>query len=140
MSKMKPTKAQMYTIKKILLDHTGAENTISRKSLFAQANHSLGVRGETLLVNDRDMRNAIYHLRCSTLGFDICHVFPSKNNPGGYFKARNLAELEAHLKSDINRAISTNQRINAQLRHAKSDISPQLKLDLPLGTGGQNAI
>lgn len=136
MSKPKePSRAVKNAIMNVLTNHRGSENVIKRAHLFTEVNQMLTAQTEKPLVDDRDMRNAIYHLRCLPEGFNICFIYPSKNNDGGYFLARNLPELEAHLRPDINRAITTYKRINAQLKHAKSDISPQLSLDLPMSMG-----
>lgn len=131
-NKSKPSREVRHTIIKIMLSHQGESKRIPRGLLLQEINQDLFRRAmlsgkdEATQLTDRQMRGALEWLRANDPeGALICSSLK-----GGYFLAKDQAELEENLAADESRAYTTLQRISAQRRAARANISPQLEMPL----------
>ncbi len=113
------------TILKVLRNHRGEENRISRKDLLRyvgnQYHYQIMIR-----LTDRSLRKNIEELRTTDKqGAWICASLK-----GGYFIARDIKELEKFTGSDHRRAINTLIRVRKQRKAAGLLVSPQLELEI----------
>ena len=102
----------------ILAERRGPERRIRRGELLAALQRRVGE------ISDREMRSALEQLRWRhPQGAWICaHL------RGGYFMARDEAELERYLRSDENRANNLLQRVRTQRRAAGLQRNEQMGL------------
>ena len=102
----------------ILAERRGPERRIRRGELLAALQSRVGD------ISDREMRSALEQLRWrQPQGAWICaHL------RGGYFMARDEAELERYLRSDENRANNLLRRVRTQRRAAGLQRSKQIGL------------
>jgi hypothetical protein len=94
-----------------LSGHIGHDNRISRDDLRLRVSDIL-----ERPISDRDMREAIEQLRATSRGATICSANgrPRVSGSGGYFLARDQAELDHYIRQDEHRALTTLKRLRRQ--------------------------
>lgn len=102
-----------------LISERSSANPISRIILKGE----LAWRGTH--VSDRKIRSAIESLRGTPGGCFICSSLK-----GGYYTARNEAELDKAIGSDERRAIKIFQRCRTQRKNAKLSMNPEVKAEI----------
>lgn len=107
MSNVKLNELQIKIIE-IINNHIGFDNRISRKQLCIE----LGWRG--FEIKDRNMREQIEFLRTKTEG----GAYICSTTSGGYWRARDLDELEKYIGQDERRAKGILYRLNRQRARA----------------------
>jgi hypothetical protein len=110
---------------KILREHRGEDRRIGRAELNRELDTWVGQH-----IDDREMREAIEHLRSSHP--EGCMIATSREKGSGYYIAESLTDLDKALTSDENRLISIAQRIRQQRRAAGIGLRQLgLGLDVP---------
>ena len=103
-------------ILEILEKHRGHQCRISRVELLFRINHNF-VGPDAVYISDRAMRNLIEELRTTTTkGAWICS---SQKQPGGYYLATSLQELEDYLAVEDRRGVTILTWTKSQRQHAR---------------------